>query len=58
MRDRALFDLAIDGQLRGCDVMKVKIGDPVPGGQLVQLPQEVEQQPIELRRLFPEGCMP
>ena len=34
MRDRALFDLAIDSKLRGCDVVKVKIGDLVLGGQV------------------------
>jgi integrase len=34
LRDRALFDLAIDSKLRGCDVVKVKIGDLVPGGQI------------------------
>ena len=32
LRDRALFDLAIDSKLRGCDVVKVKIGDLVTGG--------------------------
>ena len=32
MRDRALFDLAIDSKLRGCDV--VKIGDLVSGGRI------------------------
>lgn len=26
MRDRALFDLAIDSKLRGCDLVKLKIG--------------------------------
>lgn len=26
MRDRALFDLAIDSKLRGCDLVKMKIG--------------------------------
>lgn len=26
MRDRALFDIAIDSKLRGCDLVKVKIG--------------------------------
>lgn len=25
MRDRALFDLAIDSKLRGCDLVKLKI---------------------------------
>ncbi|WP_019832707.1 tyrosine-type recombinase/integrase [Sphingomonas sp. PR090111-T3T-6A] len=34
IRDRALFDLAIDSKLRGCDVVKVKIGDLVLGGQI------------------------
>jgi hypothetical protein len=29
--DRALFDLAIDRKLRGCDVAKVEIGDLVSG---------------------------
>ena len=32
MRDRALFDLAIDSKLRGCDVIKLKIGDVVSEG--------------------------
>jgi hypothetical protein len=26
LRDRALFDLAIDRKLRGCDLVKIKIG--------------------------------
>jgi site-specific recombinase XerC len=34
MRDRALFDLAIDSKLRGCDVVKVRIGDLVLGGEV------------------------
>lgn len=34
MRDRALFDLAIDSKLRGCDVVRVKIGDLVLGAQV------------------------
>src|SRR5271165_4426787 len=34
LRDRALFDLAIDSKLRGCDVVKMKIGDLVIGGQI------------------------
>ncbi len=29
LRDRAMFDLAIDSKLRGCDVVKVRIGDLV-----------------------------
>ena len=34
MRDRALFDLAIDSKLRGCDLVQMKIGDIVSGGQI------------------------
>jgi integrase len=34
LRDRALFDLAIDSKLRGCDVVKVRIGDLVSGGRV------------------------
>ena len=34
LRDRALFDLAIDSKLRGCDLVKIKIGDLVTGGEL------------------------
>ena len=34
VRDRALFDLAIDSKLRGCDLVQVKIGDLVSGGQI------------------------
>lgn len=31
LRDRALFDLAIDSKLRGCDLVKLKIGYVVAG---------------------------
>jgi integrase len=30
-RDRALFDLAIDSKLRGCDLVKIRIGDLFAG---------------------------
>lgn len=33
-RDRAMFDLAIDSKLRGCDIVKLKIGDLVSGGRV------------------------
>src|SRR4051812_44146268 len=33
VRDRALFDLAIDSKLRGCDIVRVRIGDLVSGGR-------------------------
>lgn len=34
LRDRTMFDLAIDSKLRGCDIVKMKIGDIVSGGQV------------------------
>jgi len=34
LRDRALFDLAIDGKLRGCDIVKIRIGEFVSGGKV------------------------
>jgi site-specific recombinase XerC len=34
LRDRAIFDLAIDSKLHGCDIVKVKIGDLVSGGRV------------------------
>ena len=34
IRDRALFDLAIDSKLRGCDLVELKIGDLVSGPEI------------------------
>lgn len=34
MRDRALFDLAIDSKLLGCDLVKIKIGTLVTGQEI------------------------
>ena len=34
MRNRAMFDLAIDSKLRGCDIVKIKIGDLTLGGRV------------------------
>jgi len=34
LRDRALFDLAIDSKLRGCDLVKIMIGDLVSGSDI------------------------
>lgn len=34
LRDRALFDLALDSKLRGCDLVKIKIGDVVSGAEI------------------------
>lgn len=32
LRDRTLFDLAIDSKLRGCDLVKIRIGDLMSAG--------------------------
>lgn len=34
LRDRALFDLAIDSKLRGCDLVNIKIGDLLSGANI------------------------
>ncbi len=34
LRDRALFDLAIDSKLRGCDLVKIRIRDVVAGPEI------------------------
>lgn len=34
LRDRALFDLAINSKLRGCDLVKLKIGNLVAGTEV------------------------
>ncbi|GGC94885.1 integrase [Chelatococcus reniformis] len=34
VRDRALFDLAIDSKLRGCDLVKIRIRDLVAGPEI------------------------
>jgi integrase len=44
LRDRALFDLAIDSKLRGCDVVKVRIGDLISGGRVRARASVVQQK--------------
>jgi integrase len=44
LRDRALFDFAIDSKLRGCDVVKVRIGDIVSGGRVRDRAVVVQQK--------------
>ena len=34
VRDRAMFDLAVDSKLRGCDIVEIRIGDLVSGGRV------------------------
>jgi hypothetical protein len=45
VRDRALFDLAIDSKLRGCDLVKIKIGDLVSGGRVRNRAMVIQQKP-------------
>jgi integrase len=56
LRDRAMFDLAIDSKLRGCDVVKVKIGDLVSGGRVRSRAIVVQQKtgrPVQFELLEP-----
>lgn len=44
MRDRALFDLAIDSKLRGCDLVKIKIGTLVSGQEIRKRAMVIQQK--------------
>ena len=44
MRDRALFDLAIDSKLRGCDLVKMKIGSLVSGPAIRNRSMVIQQK--------------
>ncbi len=44
MRDRALFDLAIDSKLRGCDLVKMKIGSLVSGSTIRTRSMVIQQK--------------
>ena len=44
MRDRALFDLAIDSKLRGCDLVKIMISDLVSGTDITTRAIVVQQK--------------
>jgi integrase len=56
VRDRALFDLAIDSKLRGCDLVKVRIADLVSGGRVRNRAMVIQQQtkkPVQFELLEP-----
>src|ERR1700693_954913 len=56
LRDRAIFDLAIDSKLRGCDVVRVKIGDLVSGGRIRSRAIVIQQKtgrPVQFELLEP-----
>jgi len=44
LRDRALFDLAIDSKPRGCDLVKMKIGSLVTGTEIRTRAMVVQQK--------------
>lgn len=56
LRDRALFDLAIDSKLRGCDLVRVRIGDLVSGGRVRNRALMIQQKtgrPVQFELLEP-----
>ena len=56
VRDRALFDLAIDSKLRGCDVVRIKIGELVSGGHVRSraiVMQQKTGRPVQFEILEP-----
>ena len=56
LRDRALFDLGIDSKLRGCDLVKLRIGDVVSGGRVRSRAMVVQQKtgrPVQFELLEP-----
>jgi integrase len=56
LRDRALFDLAIDSKLRGCDVVKIRVGDLVSCGRIRTRAMVVQQKtgrPVQFELLEP-----
>jgi integrase len=56
IRDHAMFDLAIDSKLRGCDIVKIKIGDLVSGGQVrarAMIIQQKTGRPVQFELLEP-----
>jgi len=51
-----MFDLAIDSKLRGCDIVKVRIGDLVSGGQVrtrAIVVQQKTSRPVQFEMLEP-----
>lgn len=44
MSDRALFDLAVDSKLRGCDLVKIRIGTLVTGPEIRTRAMVVQQK--------------
>ena len=58
LRDQALFDLAIDSKLRGCDIVKMKIGDIVTAHTIRSSATVIQQKanrPVQFE-LMTEAC--
>ena len=54
LRDRALFDFAIDSKLRGCDVVRIRIGDIVSGARVrdrAVIVQQKTNRPVQFELL-------
>jgi site-specific recombinase XerC len=54
VRDRAMFDLAIDSKLRGCDIVKIKIGNLISGGNVhprAIIVQQKTSRPVQFELL-------
>ena len=49
VRDRAMFDLAIDSKLRGCDLVKIRIGDIAAAGDIKRRATVIQQKTGNLR---------
>lgn len=47
LRDKALFDLAIDSKLRGCDLVKIRVGDVVAGTDIRNCAIVISKRPID-----------
>ena len=55
LRDRALFDLAIDSKLRGCDLVKIKIDELVSGARIRQRAIVIQRPHLADRRMAATG---
>ncbi len=56
IRDRALFDMAIDSKLRGCALVKIRTGDLVAGGRVrnrAMVIQQKTKRPVQFELLEP-----
>lgn len=50
LRDLAMFNLAIDSKLRGCDLVKLRVSDIAQGGRVqsrAQVVQQKTQRPVQ-----------